>query len=160
MSEEWLIDGYNLLHFISAQKNPGDCFPSTKTSLCAALAGMAATRKHKIWIVLDGIGNPDELKTFETAYFQAVYSQKVSADHHIEKYIYQNKAATVFVVVTDDRTITGLARGGGARVLKNSQFLEMLRQEGKEKDAALLNEKVRSHGFNRPFDEKFKSKGF
>ena len=88
-----------------------------------------------------------------------MYSQKVSADHHIEKYIYQHKAAMTFVVVTDDRTISGLARGGGARVLKNSQFLEMLKEERQEKDVTLLNEKVRSHGFNRPFDDKFKAKG-
>ena len=159
MNEEWLIDGYNLLHFISAEKNPAHRFPSTKTTLCAALAGFASARKQKVWMVLDGVGNPEELKVYQTACFEAVYSQNVSADNHIEKYIYQNKASMAFVVVTDDRAISGIARGGGARVLKNSQFLEMLKEAGKEDEAAMFKEKTRSHGFNRPFDDQLKTKG-
>jgi len=160
MNEEWLVDGYNLLHDILSAKNASGSFPTTKTALCSLLAGFAASKKLKMRIILDGIGNPEELKVHETRYFQAVYSQKVSADQHIEKYIYRNKATTAFVVVTNDRTITDIARGGGARVLKNSQFLEMLTETGRERDAAIFKEKVRSHGFNRPFDEKLKAKGF
>lgn len=110
-------------------------------------------------MVLDGVGSPDELAVHKTSYFEAVYSQKVSADHYIEKYIYQNKLAVAFLVVTNDRTISEMARGGGARVLKNSQFLEMLKETGGESKAALENEEARSHGFNRPFDNQLKAKG-
>ena len=159
MNEEWLIDGYNLLHFIAAQKDPARLFPKTKTTLCSALAGFAASRKHRVTIVFDGAGNAGELKVHDTALFSAAYSQKVSADHHIERYVFQNKASLQMTIVTDDRTISNLARGGGARVLKNSEFLEMLKESGREKEKTLGDEAVRSHGFNRPFDSKLKQKG-
>ena len=159
MNEEWLIDGYNLLHFIAARKKTGSAIPSTKTALCSALAGFAACRRHRVCIVFDGSGSPDELKVHETRFFSAVYSLKVTADTHIEKYIFDNKASLRLTVVTDDRTVSNLVRGGGGRVLKNSEFLEMLMETGHEKDKALHDEKVRSHGFNRPFDEKLKTKG-
>ena len=157
--EEWLIDGYNLIHSISAQKNPPSEFPSSPAALCSLLAGFASFKKQKMRMVLDGVGAPEELKVHGTDYFEVVYSQKVSADHYIEKYIYQNKAVLAFIVITDDRTISGIARGGGAKVLKNSLFLEMLKEAGREGKAILQKEDVRTHGFNRPFDEKLKSKG-
>ncbi len=168
MSEEWLIDGYNLIHDIKSSRGVSYPFlpPSlvsggapSREVLCSVLAGFAAFKKTKVRMVLDGVGNPEELQVHTTIYFQAVYSQKVSADHYIEKFIYDNKAITAFVVVTNDRTITEMARGGGARVLKNSQFLEMLKETGVESKAALHKEDARSHGFNRPFEHKFKAKG-
>lgn len=152
-----MIDGYNLLH--ASAKDYQKKWPTTKTGLCTALAGFASVKKQKVRAVLDGAGDSEELRVYQTAYFEAVYSQKVSADHIIEKTIYQNKATTSFLVVTDDRTVSELARGGGARVLKNSQFLEMLKEAGRESEAAIFKEEVRSHGFNRPFDLLFKAKG-
>ena len=159
MDEEWLIDGYNLLHDIASLKNSHHAFPSSKTELFAVLAGFASSKKQKMWMVLDGVGNPEELKVYQTPFFEAVYSQKVSADNHIEKYIYQNKTSTSFLVVTNDRTISELARGGGARVLKNSLFLEMLKEAGRDEKAVVNKEEARSHGFHRPFDDKLKAKG-
>ncbi len=159
MREEWLIDGYNLLYFISASNDASRPLPSTKQALCAALAGFASSKKQKMLAVFDGVGQPDEMRVHEAPYFQAVYSQKVSADAHIEKYIFQNKASTAFWVVTDDRAISLIARGGGARVLKNSQFLEMLKESGAEGETRLFKEQVRAHGFNRPFDDQLKAKG-
>ena len=159
MTEEWLIDGYNLLHDIASLKKTAGWLPSSKTALCSALAGFASAKKQKIWMVLDGVGKGEELKVHQTDFFEAVYSQKVSADNYIEKYIYQNKAMMAFVVVTNDRTISELARGGGARVLKNSQFLEMLKECGRDEKAVVAKEETRSHGFHRPFDEKLKTKG-
>ena len=159
MNEEWLIDGYNLLHDILSSKDSPYSFPSSKTGLCSVLAGFAASKKQKLWMVFDGNGSPEELKVYQTQYFEAVYSQNVSADNYIERYLYQNKSAVAFVVVTNDRAIIQISRGSGARVLKNSQFLEMLKEAGQESQTALLKETVRAHGFNRPFDQKLKEKG-
>ena len=168
MKEEWLIDGYNLLRDISSSKksmeslsafraSPGEIL--SRTDLCSILAGFAAFTKRKVWAVLDGEGSPQELDVHKTSFFEAVYSRKVSADHYIEKYIYQNKAVLSLVVVTNDRTISDIAHGGGARVLKNSIFLEMLTEALRENKATIHKEDVRSHGFNRPFDGKLKAKG-
>ena len=168
MKEEWLIDAYNLLYELSSSKKSLHEFSDVKPAsgqrlsiadLCSVLAGFAAFKKQKVWAVLDGVGSPQELTVHRTHFFDAVYSQKVSADHYIEKYIYQNKAAVAFVVVTNDRTISQIARGGGARVLKNSLFLEMLKEARCAGRAMLDKEEARTHGFNRPFDKKLKAKG-
>ncbi len=159
MNEEWLIDGYNLLHAITSLKNSPHSWPSDRVGLCSLLAGFAASKKQNMQAVFDGVGAPAEMKVHSTRYFEAVYSQKVSADHYIEKYIYTHKSVKRFIVVTDDRTITDIAHGGGARVLKNSLFLEMLREAGKEDKASLDRQEIRSHGFNRPLDQKLKDMG-
>ena len=159
MNEEWLVDGYNLLHHILSLKNSPCAISPTREALCAALAGFGSFKRQKIRLVLDGAADPEELKIHQTRYFEAVYSQKVSADHHIEEYICRHKKAVAFVVVTDDRAITRMALGGGARVLRNAQFLQMLKDCRGEGEETLWKEKVRSHGFNRPFGEKFKDRG-
>ncbi len=157
MNEEWLIDGYNLLYYICAQKDRA--LPCNKNALTSVLAGMASAKKQSIVLVLDGVGSAEELEIYQAPYFRAEYSQKVSADHFIERHLYLNKSLCSFLVVTDDRTISSVARGSGARVLKNSQFLEMIRTVRQESDMILFKEKTRQYGFNRPFDEKLKDKG-
>ena len=155
MAEEWLIDGYNLLHACAAVKDRTQ-FPSDRPALLSVLAGFTAQKGRPMLVVMDGFGDPGELDIHTTNLFHVVYSQKVSADTCIERILYERRAAAHFTVVTDDRAITNIARGGGAAVIGTSGFLEMLKELRKESDQAQDRKKIDSHGFNRPFEDKLK----
>jgi predicted RNA-binding protein with PIN domain len=154
MPEEWLIDGYNLLH---ARASAGHSqHPQKRSELLAELAGFASLKGQPVVVVLDGKGEPGELETHDTKLFRVVYSQKVSADACIERTLYERRSTTLFTVVTNDRAIANIARGGGSRVMSCETFLETLKESGKESSDTLHKGRIRSHGFNRPFDDKLK----
>ena len=107
-------------------------------------------------VVMDGYGDPAELDIHNTRLFRVVYSQKVSADACIERLLYERRSATRFTLVTDDRAIANMARGGGASVIGTGAFMEMMKESRKESSETLDKNKLRSHGFNRPFGDKLK----
>ena len=154
MSEQWLIDGYNLLHAL----RPADS-PKTRLSrekLFALTAEFASFKKVRTLLILDGAGEPAQLEAYRTDHFEAVFSQKVSADAYIEKYLYEQRGKVRMTVVTNDRAIANIARGGGASVLSTLQFLELLKECRAESGDVLRKEKLRGHRFNRPFEDKLK----
>ena len=158
MTEEWLIDGYNLLHSFPAAtpRRP----KLSREDLCKALADFASSVNHPVILVFDGKGNPAEFSHYSTKHLSILYSQSVTADAYIERYLFEHKGRCSFTVVTKDRAITNHARGCGARVLSPSIFMETLSAACRESGDVLFKEKVRSHGFNRPFEKKLKDKGF
>ena len=149
MNEEWLVDGYNLLHRVRARAPK-----ISRESLCDFLASFASAEKIKLTAFFDGAGNDSEFDSFRTEFFSARYSQKVSADAAIERTLFEHRAKCRMLVVTDDRAIRDIAHGSGARVLGLEQFLERARESGKETREVLDRESMRSRGFHRPFDEK------
>ena len=151
MSEEWLIDGYNVLHAFS-RKRGGDRKVS-RDALFAELAGFAAAEDRKVIVVLDGKGSDEELKGFQTSAFEVRYSQAVSADTAIEKYLYENRPKKL-MVVTNDRAIAQIARGGGARVTSAEELFALLKVQRKEDSDTLFKRQTKAHGFNRPFEKK------
>ena len=153
MLEEWLVDGFNLLHHLTSRLNQKNKL--SKESLFNLLANFSASSdgRHVI-VVLDGIGSDQELEPFYTASFQAFYSQKVSADTCIERYLYEKKTAMRLMVVTKDRAIATMARGYGAGVVSPDAFMEMLRENKSENSDILFKQKVKSRGFHRPFEDK------
>jgi len=154
MSEEWLIDGYNLLHdFVSHNKKKIEI---SKDLLFGLLANFASAAERSVMIVLDGKGKDEELESYNTKSFRAVYSQALSADSYIERYLYEKKAGSGMIVVTKDRAITLMARGAGARVIGTREFLELLGSMKKDNEDILFKHKVEGHGFNRPFKDKLK----
>ena len=154
MAEQWLIDGYNLLHALQS-KNPKKNFPSREQML-AVIAEFASFKRSNTLLVLDGAGDDHELRSYRTEYFEVIFSQKVSADACIEQYLFQHRGKLQMTVVTDDRAIAGIGRGGGARVLSTSVFAEILKECKKEGSECLQKEKSREHGFHRPFESKLK----
>jgi hypothetical protein len=58
--------------------------------------------------------------------------------------------------VTDDRAVSNIGRGGGARVLSTSIFAELLKECRKEESDVLNKARSREHGFHRPFEDKLK----
>lgn len=158
MPDEWLIDGYNVLH---SRKAAGHKRSGISLNwLLNRLAGFSSSAEHLVVLVLDGFGNEEELSSFRTKYFHIVYSKKKSADAYIESYLFENRSRARLTVVTNDRAIADLARGGGSRVLSVSDLMELLEETKGQNADILFDEKVRSHGFNCPFERKLKDKGF
>ena len=154
MAEQWLIDGYNLLHALKSFASPK--IPLSREQLFGLLVEFASFKKIQTLLVLDGAGDEGELRAYRTDFFEAVYSHAVSADACIEKYLFQHRQTKSLVVVTDDRAVSNMGRGGGARVLSTSTFAEMLKECKKEEADVLNKKKAREHGFHRPFEDKLK----
>ncbi len=155
MPEEWLIDGCNLF-FALHVASPPERSRSDRHALILGVADFASRLERPVLMVLDGSGSQAELDIYHTAFFRVVYSQKISADSFIERILFERRAEAQFMVVTNDRAISNMARGGGAGVMSTSQFLERMR--GSQKDSADEQEKgrIKSHGFHRPFKDKLK----
>ena len=151
MLEEWLIDGYNLLHSLAS---PGN---KKRATLFERLASFASAEERSVLMVLDGQGDADEFKAYQTKYFSVIYSKASTADSVIERMLYEKKGSASFMVVTKDRAVSQMARGLGARVMEPESFITLLGVSKKENDQILFGEKVRSHGFSRPFEEKLKN---
>ncbi len=152
MPEEWLIDGYNLLYSIASKQWRGKKL--TREALLGALASFAEGRGCRVLMVLDGKGPAEELEVYKTKYFEARYSQSVTADSVIERIVYQNKENCV--VVTKDRAIAQMARGSGARVMTPEDFSDLLEESQKERKDFLWERETDARGFNRPFGDKLK----
>jgi predicted RNA-binding protein with PIN domain len=150
MSEDWLIDGYNVLHAFSRKAGGRKV---SREALFAALAGFASAGDRRVIVVLDGKGNEAELEAYRTASFEARFSQTVSADSVIEKYLYEHRAKRL-MVVTNDRAVAQIARGSGARVTGTDEFYELLGSQKKDEKDTLLKHKTDAHRFNRPFEKK------
>lgn len=154
MQELWLIDGYNLLHALRSEVSPKDA-PS-REKLFALAAEFASLKKYRTLLVLDGAGDPAQLEAYRTGCFEAVFSQKVSADTCIEKHLYEERGKARMTVVTNDRAIANIARGCGAAVMSASAFYGLLGECRREGEEWRQKEKSRGHRFNRPFEDKLK----
>ena len=152
MPEEWLIDGYNLLHDLKTKNKKN--FQRSVGWLVEKIASFASARSCPTCIVFDGFGSDEEFEASKTPYFRAVYSKSVTADAYIERYLYDHRKDSQFVVVTKDRAISQIARGVGARVLNVDEFMEMLESAQKEGSDILFRNQAKAHGFNRPFNDK------
>ena len=157
MPEEWIIDGYNLLHSAFPGLKLGE--KKSRHELLETLASFASSKNHRMSVIWDGVGDDAEWAAARTKFFQALYSQSVSADTVIEKILYDKKnlAASPMVlvhVVTNDRAITQMARGFGASVFSTQSFLELIQESKKDSQDILDKNKIKSHGFNRPFHDK------
>ncbi|GEM_PF-1185093 len=155
MLEEWLIDGYNLLHSAAPQGNRKQGL--SREALFEFLASFASSEQRKVLMILDGQGDDREFGAHQTKNFAIIYSQTLSADSVIERILCEKKGAALFMVVTKDRAVCQMARGLGARVMEPEKFMALLSAGRKENDRILFSEKVKSHGFSRPFEEKLKN---
>ena len=154
MAEQWLIDGYNLLHALQSQSPQKTSLPRER--LFALVAEFASFKKLRTLLVLDGVGDEGQLRAYCTDDFEVVFSQNVTADAYIEKYLYEHRDKIRLTVVTNDRAIANIGRGSGAAVLSGSRFFELMKECKKESSEFLEKEKSRGHRFHRPFEDKLK----
>ncbi len=152
MPEEWFIDGYNLLHFLASSDSQAS--KTSRETMFQMLAGFAAAGDRVVLLVLDGKGSDEEFRPYQTKSFQVVYSQAVSADTYIERCLYQKKGQAILKVVTQDRAIAQLARGFGAVVVDLKEFMRLIKTIKENNKDTLFQNKVRAHGFHRPFQDK------
>ena len=154
MSEEWLIDGYNLLHYLSRSKSFAHL---SKDVLLHLLASFAQTNQTRVLVVFDGKGNDEELETYRTNFLSVMYSQSDSADTVIERRLCQRKDPAM-IVVTKDRAILRMARGVGSRGFEPAHFMEALADTAKQSRQVLNQHEGNARGFHRPFEKKLKGK--
>lgn len=155
MPEEWLIDGYNLLHSLPPR---GPRAVRNKESLFSRIAAYSSATARQITVVLDGVGKSAD----STGLFQILYSQKESADTVIEKYVLRRKAgpsaslerSPQLYVVTDDTALTNFVRGTGAYVIGTREFFRLVTTAERENNDLLFWQSAKSHGFHRPFEGK------
>lgn len=156
MSEEWVIDGYNLFRDRSSVRPAsGPQRPKADlTALIHRLAGFAASKKdHRVLLVFDGQVPNNEWEALGTPSFRIISSRQITADSVIEKYLCDNKSRRI-TVVTKDRAVCRMAAGSGAGVMEPEEFMCLLERTEKETRETLFREDVRGHGFHRPFDGK------
>lgn len=147
MQEEWLIDGTNLLH--SGPK------PKTPLELIHRIAGFASAHQGRgVLLVFDGKVPPGEWESLASKQFRIESSGSLTADSVIERYLCENKGRFQFTVVTADRAVVRMAHGSGARVMSPKEFVLILGETEKGNKDILFDQKVKGHGFNRPFRDK------
>lgn len=147
MQEEWVIDGTNLLHV--------DPKPKNHLELINRLAGFASARKGRgVLLVFDGKIPQGQWESLSSKNLRIESSGDQTADSIIERYLCEHKGQFQFTVVTADRAMVDMAHGSGAHVMSPKEFNLLLSQTEKQNKDFLFDQKVRSHGFNRPFRDK------
>ncbi len=154
MRDEWVIDGYNLLHWLE-NSHPKKS-PVSREKLLQMLADFASLSASQVTVVLDGVGSEAEFGAFESAQMKVFYSKSATADTFIEKYVYDNYLKSKLVVVTQDTALTRMVRGKGVSVMKPESFVSEMKEYRGDAENILWEKKADQHGFNRPFDKKLK----
>lgn len=152
----WLIDGWNVLHGISARDSGRS--PIHAEKLLSLMADFSAHQDCRVVVVWDGHGpggNP-KLVLPVTSSVESLYSADKTADTVLERYLFDHRLNSRFVVVTDDRAMARIARGSGARVFSVPLFSQMLEEVKTGRQEWIDEKKADQHGFNRPFDEAFR----
>ncbi len=147
MQEEWLIDGFNLLR--------ADPRPKTPLQLINRLAGFASAQKGRgVLLVFDGKVPPGQWESLCSKQLRIESSGTLTADSVIERYLCEHKGRFQFTVVTADRAVVNMARGSGASVMSPKEFNLLLNETEKSNKDVLFDQKVKGHGFHRPFHDK------
>jgi len=112
--ERLIVDGYNIIFAwpeLSAAKDVK--LEDARDLLIAILADYAAMTRQKVTVVFDSHRRPDaEASTQTINGVQVVYSgRKTSADHVIEKLLFEAKASDEVTVATSDALQRDLALG-------------------------------------------------
>jgi predicted RNA-binding protein with PIN domain len=118
--ERLIVDGYNIVFAwpeLSALKDVN--LQDARELLIATLADYAAMTRQKVTVVFDSHRRPDaEASTQEVNGVQVVYSgRKTSADHVIERLLYEAKSSDEVTVATSDGLQRDFALGRQIKTL-------------------------------------------
>ena len=112
--ERLIVDGYNIIFALPELSAAKDVkLEDARDLLVAILADYAAMTRQKVTVVFDSHRRPDaEASTQTINGVQVVYSgRKTSADHVIEKLLFEAKASDEVTVATSDALQRDLALG-------------------------------------------------
>lgn len=159
-SEYWLVDGWNVLHGLSAKASRRT--PFSPEELLSLLADFAAHTGCRMLVIWDGHGpgGDPKVKVPVSSSVESLYSAGKTADDVLERYLFDHRATKQFAVVTDDGAMTRIARGSGARVFSIVRFHEMVQDMHKNRREKTDRAQADAHGFNRPFDQALRKKGW
>ncbi|MCG3175633.1 MAG: hypothetical protein MOGMAGMI_00566 [Candidatus Omnitrophica bacterium] len=154
LTEEWLIDGYNVYHAWRRSERAltlGD-YLSRLADIASSPAPSGSARRFLV--VLDGAGDDADLTPYCTDRCRVVRSGRVSADTCMERLIFELKAVRLLTLVSDDRAVRQLAIGAGCRCLGAAEFIAQQAAHRRERandqeTRRMLNE----NRFNRPFEK-------
>ena len=112
--ERLIVDGYNIIFAwpeLSAVKDVK--LEDARDLLISILADYAAMTRQKVTVVFDSHRRPDAEASTQTVHgVQVIYSgRKTSADHVIEKLLFEVKASDEVTVATSDALQRDLALG-------------------------------------------------
>ena len=130
--KEWLIiDGYNLLHQISAGAMKGDITRSRK-DLLLRLEPLADILARRITVVFDGQFEDEEApaRQKESEIIEVIYAPPAStADSVIERLVWQAERPENILVVTSDRLERDTVSASGADTVASSIFISMIKEQ-------------------------------
>jgi len=115
----YLIDGNNLIHkmkSISAQQKKDP--QGTRDTLAFKIDNYFINKKVKVVLFFDGFQNVP-IKTTKT---KIIYSEKITADEKIRKYIKKAENHRNIVVVTSDDEIKKFAKACSCSVINSEDF--------------------------------------
>ena len=128
----YIIDGYNLLHWINRRYEEDDSI--SDIAMCRIIGAYLYQIRENGRIVFDGIG-PGEKVPFENVRnTEVIFSgERTDADTVIENQIAASSAPKNTTVVSSDRRLRDAARARKAVSLKSEQFWgEVLKQVNKK----------------------------
>jgi len=165
MSEQYYIDGYNILHASPELRSLADQdLESAREALIEQIATFCATTGKRATLVFDGLGRHQPGQTGENrgvAGLQVIYAPtNLSADSIIERRIYREKSRMETIAVTNDQGIRDLCRGMGSLVMSAGNFIATLsetlqdtrrtiQQPAKELDGARVEERLGADTFDQ-----------
>lgn len=132
MASTYVIDGYNLLHYVPRLKDLAHVhFEAARDELADLVAGFCTASGHRARIVFDGRGRQAEQANPPHASrgVEIVYAAgHQSADAFIERMVYESGHRETFVVVSADRGILDTCQHMGAFVMRPENFLTSVRE--------------------------------
>src|SRR5690242_6830300 len=124
MSLHYLLDGYNILHQISALTQKDLDEQRRILIVLIELQHPQGSLRNKVTLVFDG--RPGLGGVPPSSLVKVIFTWENSADEKINDILQQAQTPRNFVVVTDDRAVQYAAKSFGATVCPVSEFISRL----------------------------------
>lgn len=127
MQQQYIIDGYNVIHAIpSLKKTLLHDAHSARELLIHSVSQLTHTKKIRCTIVFDGVTPNAVVKHSSHAPVHVVYSSPHSADTKIKQMIEHSKNRSLLVIISSDREILNFARVCSCQTHTSKHFSNLL----------------------------------
>jgi len=147
MRHRYLIDGYNIMHYLPRTRGlMRHDFEAARDLMSDMVAAFIGTTGDAAWLVFDGQGNNTERHEPGPGApgLEIVYASKhKSADAVIEREVYRSQPRRAQIVVSGDMGIRDLCFSLGAMVMGPENFLRRLNEADQGVRQRLQDRKLR-----------------